>query len=94
MQTYLHYKMERPSDEIISKAAYGDGAALSKIQEYLKEYSSKLSPVQKGHLDIEKNSIVLKGMDYRMKKEQMEAWGTLIDEMVRQIKSAEITNLN
>ncbi len=86
--------MNRPSDEIINKAAYGDGAALAKIHKYLKEYSAKLSPVQKGHLDIEKNSIVLKGMDYRMKKEQMEAWGALIDKMVKQIKSAEITNLN
>ncbi len=94
VHTYLHYKMNRPSDEIINKAASGDGAALAKIHKYLKEYSAKLSPVQKGHLDIEKNSIVLKGMIYRMKKEQMEAWGVLVDEMVRQIKSAEITNLN
>ncbi len=94
MHTYLHYKMDRPKDEIISKAAYGDVVALAKIYEYLKEYSAKLSPVQKGHLDIEKNSIILKGMDYRMKKEQMKAWGKLIDEMIIQIKSGEITNLN
>lgn len=86
--------MERPSDKIISQAASGDGAALAKIHKYLKDYSASLSQVQKGHLNIEKNSIVLKGMDYRMTKDKMEAWGMLLDEMVRHIKSVEITNLN
>lgn len=86
--------MDRPCDNIIIQAAKGDGAALAKVHKYLKEYSANLNKSQKQHLDIEKNSIILKGMDYRMSKKQMEAWGLLIDEMVRNIKSAEITNLN
>ena len=86
--------INRPSDEIISQAASGDGAALAKIHKYLQEYSASLSVIQKGHLDIEKSSIILKGMDYRMSKDKMDAWAMLLDEMVRHIKSAEITNLN
>lgn len=86
--------MGRPNDKIIIKAATGDGAALAKIHCYLKEYSANLTEVQKGHLNIETNSIILKGMDYRMSKKQMAAWGALLEEMVRQIKSQEITNLN
>jgi len=85
---------DRPSDNVIIKAANGDGAALAKVHKYLKEYSANLKELQKQHLDIEKNSIILKGMDYRMSRKQLEAWGLLIDEMVRNIKSAEITNLN
>lgn len=86
--------MDRPSDNIIIQAAKGDEAALAKVHKYLKEYSANLNEGHKQHLDIEKNSIILKGMDYRMSKKQMETWGILLDEMVRQIKSAEITNLN
>lgn len=85
---------KRPSKEIIQDAASGDGAALAQIDKYLREYSSTLAPNQKGHLDIEMNSIILSGMDHRMKKEQMEGWGMLIEEIVKQIKSEEITNLN
>jgi hypothetical protein len=86
--------MERVSDGVINKAASGDGAALAKINKYLKEYSASLSSDQKDHLKIEANSIVLKGMDYRMSKEKMKAWGMLIDVMVREIRSAEIPFLN
>ncbi len=86
--------MDRPNDEIIKNAASGDGGALAKIHKYLKEYSAKLSSVQKDHLNIEANSIILRGMNYRMPKVKMEAWGMLINEMVKQIKTSEITNLN
>lgn len=86
--------MERPNDETIQAAGFGDEQALDLIYKYLKVYSAQLKQFQKDHLQVEKNSIILKGMHYTMKKDQMEHWGILMDDMIKRIRSEEITNLN
>lgn len=76
-------------ETILKASTTGDGAALARIHEHLKQYSAGLAKNKKQHLDIEANDVVIKGMDYRMSREQMQTWNMLITEMAKQIQEEE-----
>ncbi len=87
--------MDKLGDDIIYKAAAGDCEAIAMIYKFLKEYTAGLSNLQREQLEIEKNNIISKGMQYRMKNEQLEVWRLLIEKLVNQIQSEnEILNIH
>ncbi len=87
--------MDKLGDDIIYKATAGDCEAIAVIYKFLKEYTAGLSNFQREQLEIEKNNIISKGIQYRMKNEQLEVWRLLIEKLVNQIQSEnEIMNIH
>jgi len=75
--------------ETIRKAAAGDGSALARIHDYLKQFAA-----DRETLELEKTAIITNGMDYQMSRENMQTWEMMISEMAKQIREEALTNLN